>query len=135
MFRTRNLVSAVFAGLAAVAMFGGAPAQAATIAVSQSGGVAVGQSISVSVSGLAPDLASVAVGQCTANISGPSDCNLAGSLLGTADGQGNWEAGSIALVGSVGGVDCTAEAGACTIAVTSLTDPTNILASIPLSFG
>ncbi|WP_405495732.1 neocarzinostatin apoprotein domain-containing protein [Nocardia sp. NBC_00511] len=135
MFRYTLRLSAVLTGLTAIAMFGGATAQAASVQVSQSGGVAAGQSVSVSVSGLAPNLASVAVGQCKAQISGPSDCNLGGSLLGTADGQGNWQAGSVSLVGSVGGVDCTAASGACVIAVTSLTDPNNILASVPLSFG
>ena len=134
MFRTGTLMSASVAGLAAVALFGAAPAEAATIAVSQSGGVAVGQRVSVSISGLAPNLASVAVGQCKARISGPSDCNLPGSLLGKADAQGNWRAGSITLVASVGGVNCVASPGACTIAVTSLTDPHNILAAVPLSF-
>lgn len=133
MFRT-GMVTATFAGLAAVAAFGAAPAEAATIAVSQSGGVAIGQSVSVSVSGLAPNLASVAVGQCKARIAGPSDCNLQGSLLGKADAQGNFRAGSITLVGSIGGVNCVAQPGACTISVTSLTDPHNILASVPLTF-
>ncbi|AYF77001.1 hypothetical protein D7D52_27935 [Nocardia yunnanensis] len=135
MFRRSIPFGAMLAGLTAVGLFGGAPAQAASVSVSQSGAVAAGQSISVSVSGLAPDLASVAVGQCKAQISGPADCNLGGSLLGTADDQGNWYPGSVTLVGSVGGVDCTAFAGACVIAVTSLTDPNNILASVPLSFG
>src|SRR5262245_15110472 len=135
MFRTRTLVSAALTGLAAAAIFGAAPAQAAQVQLSAADGVAVGQSIDVSVSGLTPNLTSVAVGQCTANISGPSDCNLGGSLLGTADADGNWQAGSIGLVATVGGVDCTAAPGACTIAVTSLTDPTNILAAVPLRFG
>ncbi|MEC3957749.1 neocarzinostatin apoprotein domain-containing protein [Nocardia sp. CDC153] len=136
MFRYGTRLGAVLTGLTAIALFGGATiAQAASVDVSQAWGVSAGQTISVSVSGLAPNLASVAVGQCTAQISGPSDCNLGGSLLGTADVQGNWSGGSITLVASVGGVDCTAAAGACTIAVTSLTDPTNILASVPLSFG
>ncbi|MQY20897.1 neocarzinostatin apoprotein domain-containing protein [Nocardia macrotermitis] len=134
MFRTRTLMSATVAGLAVVALFGAAPAEAATLAVSQSGGVAVGQSISVSVSGLAPNLSSVAIGQCKSRIAGPSDCNLQGSLLGKADAQGSWHAGSITLVGAVGGVNCASQPGACTIAVTSLTDPHNILASVPLTF-
>lgn len=135
MSRIGTLAGAALAALASIAMFGSATAHAASVQVSQSGGVRVGQSINVSISGLAPNLAQVAVGQCKAQISSPSDCNLGGSLLGTADGQGNWNAGSVTLVGNVGGVDCTASAGACTIAVTSLTDPNNILASVPLNFG
>ncbi|MGW4247758.1 neocarzinostatin apoprotein domain-containing protein [Nocardia sp. NPDC004722] len=136
MFRYGTRGGAVLTGLTALALFGGATsAQAASVDVSQSWGVSAGQTVSVSVSGLTPNLASVAVGQCKAQISGPSDCNLGGSLLGTADAQGNWSGGGITLVSSVGGVDCTAAAGACTISVTSLTDPNNILASVPLSFG
>ncbi|WP_327146171.1 neocarzinostatin apoprotein domain-containing protein [Nocardia sp. NBC_01327] len=137
MFRILLRSSAVLSGLATVALIGGAPAQAASVQLSRSGGVGAGQSITVSVSGLAPGLASVAVGQCKSQISGPNDCNLGGSILGNADGSGTWQADShsITLVGSIGGVDCTSAPGACTISVTSLTDPTNILASIPLTFG
>ncbi|WP_330180387.1 neocarzinostatin apoprotein domain-containing protein [Nocardia sp. NBC_01503] len=137
MFRSFLRGSAVLAGLSALAVFGGATAQAASVSLSQTGGLGAGQSISVSVSGLAPNLASVAVGQCTSQVSGPGDCNLGGSILGRADGEGNWQASrdTITVVGSVGGVDCASAPGACTIAVTSLTDPTNIIASIPLTFG
>ena len=134
MFRTGIRTSALLAGVAAAALVGAAPAQAAWVDA-QTGGVSVGQTVYVSVGGLAPGLSEVAVGQCAAVINGPGDCNLGGSLLGNADDQGNWQAGGVTLVGSVGGVDCTAYAGACTLAVTSLTDPNNILTSVPLSFG
>ncbi|MCX4096866.1 neocarzinostatin apoprotein domain-containing protein [Nocardia sp. alder85J] len=135
MSRIGTRIGPLLAAAAAFALLGSATAQAASVQASQTGGVSVGQSVSVAVSGLAPNLSQVAVGQCTASISGPNDCNLGGSLLGNADGSGYLRAGSITLVGSVGGVDCTASAGACTIAVTSLTDPYNILAAVPLSFG
>ncbi|MQY26126.1 neocarzinostatin apoprotein domain-containing protein [Nocardia aurantia] len=135
MSRIGTRIVPLLAAAAAVALLGSATAQAASVSVSQTGGVSAGQSVSVSVNGLAPGLSQVAVGQCTAQISGPNDCNLSGSKLGNADDQGHLSVGGITLVGSVGGVDCTAFAGACTIAVTSLTDPYNILAAVSLSFG
>lgn len=109
-----------------------------TLSVSRTAGVRAGQTVTVSLSGLPANLSSVAVGQCRARISGPGDCNLGGSLLGTADGRGVWHSNSstaITLVGSIGGTDCHSAPGACTISVTSLTNPTNILASVPLTFG
>ncbi|MEU7143261.1 neocarzinostatin apoprotein domain-containing protein [Nocardia sp. NPDC046473] len=131
---------AVFGAVAIAAAVGAGPAAAAPVLqISQTSGVAAGQTISVTVNGLAADLGSVAVGQCRAQVAGPADCNLPGTLLGKADEQGTWRpnggSSAITLLGSVGGVDCTAAAGACIIAVTSLTDPGNILLATPLAFG
>ncbi|WP_067701440.1 neocarzinostatin apoprotein domain-containing protein [Nocardia jejuensis] len=132
------------AGVLAAAVAGGllatsGPATAgAFLSLSQTDGVSAGQSVSVSLGGLPADLASVAVGQCKAQVSGPADCNLVGTLMGHADGDGNWQSNggySITLVGSIGGVDCASGPGACTIAVTSLTNPSAIITSAPLSFG
>jgi hypothetical protein len=81
----------------------------------------------------------VTVGQCKAQITGPTDCNLPTALLGTADGTGRWQPNegknSISLSAEIGGADCAAAPGTCTLAVTSLTDPTAILTSVPLTFG
>lgn len=129
----------LLAGAIAGALVAGAPAaSAAALGLSQADGVTAGQTITFSLSGLPADLTAVAVGQCKARVSGPADCNLGGSLLGSSDGQGVWQpngGASITLVASVGGVDCTAAAGACIIGVTSLSNPTQILAATPLSFG
>ncbi|MFC9437072.1 neocarzinostatin apoprotein domain-containing protein [Nocardia sp. NPDC057030] len=133
----------ILAGLsvAAIAIVGGAPAALAAPAlqVSQSTGVAAGQAITVTLDGLPANMPAVAVGQCKPQITGPGDCNLPGSMLGAADGQGRWQPNgdkrSIALVAAVGGTDCTAAPGACTISVTSLTNATEIIASVPLTFG
>ncbi|MFD6159839.1 neocarzinostatin apoprotein domain-containing protein [Nocardia sp. NPDC060256] len=128
-------------GAVAVAAVSGAGTAAAApnLQLSQTSGVVAGQAISVTLDGLGADLGSVAVGQCKAQIAGPTDCNLPGSLLGRADAQGTWRSSgggtAITLVGSIGGADCTAAAGACVIAVTSLNDPGNVLLATPLAFG
>lgn len=130
----------ILAGLSAATVFGaGLAAATPALQLSQTTGVSAGQTISATVDGLGAGLGSVAVGQCKAQVAGPADCNLAGSLLGKADEQGRWQpnggSGAITLVGSIGGVDCAATAGACIIAVTSLNNPTNILLATPLTFG
>ncbi len=106
---------------------------------SQTDNVTVGQQITVALDGLPPDMPQVAVGQCKPQIVAPSDCNLTGSLLGNADARGVWQpmaaGATVTLVAAVGGVDCTAAPGACTLAVTSLMNPSQILASVPLTFG
>ncbi|MET7770075.1 neocarzinostatin apoprotein domain-containing protein [Nocardia sp. NPDC005366] len=98
------------------------------LSVSQSSGLSAGQSVYVSLSGYDGDISSVAIGQCKARVAGPSDCNLGGTFIGSSEG-------SITLAGAIGGVDCTAAAGACIIGVTSLNNPGAILATVPLSFG
>ncbi|MEV6558594.1 neocarzinostatin apoprotein domain-containing protein [Nocardia sp. NPDC051756] len=130
----------ILAGVTVAAVFGAGPAAAApTLQVSQSTGLTAGQAITVTLDGLPANMAAVAVGQCKPQIAGPGDCNLPGSMLGSADGQGNWQPNgdkrSITLVADVGGTDCTVAPGACTISVTSLTNATEIIASVPLTFG
>ncbi|MFD8098836.1 neocarzinostatin apoprotein domain-containing protein [Nocardia fluminea] len=106
---------------------------------SASTGLAAGESITVELDGLPPNLANVAVGQCKPTIVAPTDCNLAGSLLGTVDDKGVWQPNggkrTLVLVAALGATDCTTAAGACTISVTSLMNPSQILASAPLRFG
>jgi hypothetical protein len=138
----RNIFrSAVGAAATAVALLATAPLAAAgpTLHPSPIGDVTVGEVVTVAVDGLPPNLAQVAVGQCKPQVVAPTDCNLGASLLGSADAQGAWQPGmrgtTITLTASVGPVDCTAAPGACTLAVTSLTDPGHILASVPLTFG
>ncbi|QLY28789.1 neocarzinostatin apoprotein domain-containing protein [Nocardia huaxiensis] len=134
--RTSALVAV--AGAAALA---GSPAAMAepTLTLSVSTGVTAGQTVTVQLEGLPPDLPTVAVGQCKPQITTPADCNLGGSLMGRSDAQGMWQPNggsrTLTLVASIGGVDCAAAPGACTVAVTSLTNPSDILASVPLDFG
>ncbi|MEV6773877.1 hypothetical protein AB0N05_35100 [Nocardia sp. NPDC051030] len=119
----------------------GTPAATAApqLQASATSGLTVGQSITVKLDGLPANLASVAVGQCKPQIVAPTDCNLTGSIMGKADENGVWQANTgnstVVLVGKVGDTDCTSAPGACTLSVTSLTNPSQILASIPLNFG
>ncbi|MFF2555302.1 neocarzinostatin apoprotein domain-containing protein [Nocardia sp. NPDC058058] len=137
--RARSALGAVAS--AAVLLFAGSPAATAdpALTLSASSGLAAGQVITVSLVGLPPNLPTVAVGQCKPAVVSPADCNLGGSLMGRADAQGEWQPNggnrSITLLAAIGGTDCAATSGACTVAVTSLTDPTHILASVPLTFG
>ncbi|WP_405495730.1 neocarzinostatin apoprotein domain-containing protein [Nocardia sp. NBC_00511] len=138
----RNLFRGIAgAAVTAAALLATAPSAAAEPALhpSPAGDVTVGQTITISLDGLPPNLPTVAVGQCKPAVVAPTDCNLSGSLLGTADAQGVWQPGqrgrTIVLTASVGSLDCTAAPGACTLAVTSLTDPSHILTSVPLVFG
>lgn len=131
----------VLVALTLIGLLGGAPAAQAAPALqlSNSTGLTVGQTITVTLDGLPANMAAVAVGQCKPQITGPGDCHLPGSVLGAADGQGHWQSNGgkqeITLVANVGGTDCAAAPGACTISVTSLTNATEILASVALTFG
>ncbi|GAA3203304.1 neocarzinostatin apoprotein domain-containing protein [Actinocorallia longicatena] len=126
--------------LAGALAFSSAAHAAPKLSLSKTTGLKVGDVISVtSLTGLAPNLLSVAVGQCKPKVTGTSDCNISGSLLGTGDASGKWKPGAkgtkITLVKEIGGTDCTAKAGACVIGVTSLTDPSNVLTMVPLTFS
>lgn len=135
--RAGTLIAMAGAGVLALSD----PAQAAvTLKMSKTTGLKVGDKIEiVTLTGLKPNLASVAVGQCKPRVAGPTDCNTSGSLLGTADAAGKWKPGAkgstITVVAKIGSTDCTAKAGACIIGVTSLTDPSNVLATVPLTFS
>ncbi|WP_280504788.1 neocarzinostatin apoprotein domain-containing protein [Nocardia farcinica] len=126
------------AGAAVLAATGTASA-GPSLWVSQTSGLSAGRTVSVSLSGISADLGTVAIGQCKSAVSTVGDCNLAGGLLGTADGAGNWVSNkgtsAITLVGSLGGADCAAAPGTCSMVVTSLNNPYNILATVPLTFG
>lgn len=140
--RIRDCFRAAALGAAAVVtVLAGSPTATAeaTLQVSESSGLSAGQTITVTLAGLPPNLPTVAVGQCKPQITLPTDCNLSGSRMGKSDAQGVWQPNNgdttIVLVDSVGGTNCLSAPGACTVAVTSLTDASNILASVPLTFG
>ncbi|GAB2839107.1 neocarzinostatin apoprotein domain-containing protein [Actinocorallia aurea] len=125
---------------AAVLLFApSASAAAAQLSISKTSGLAAGDVVTVnSLTGLTPNLASVAVGQCLTAVKGPNDCNLTGSLLGKADASGKWvppaKGNKITIVKTVGGKDCTV-AGTCIIGVTSLMNPSNIITKVAITFG
>lgn len=135
--RAGTLIAMAGAGVLALSD----PAQAAvTLKMSKTTGLKAGDKIQiVTLAGLKPNLASVAVGQCKPRVAGPTDCHTSGSLLGTADASGKWKPGdkgsTITVVAKIGSTDCTAKAGACIIGVTSLTDPSKVLATVPLTFS
>ncbi|AYF77002.1 hypothetical protein D7D52_27940 [Nocardia yunnanensis] len=135
----------IFRGVAGAAVTAAAllafapPATAAPVLhPTPAGDVTVGEIITVALDGLPANMPTVAIGQCKAQIALPTDCNLSASLLGSADAAGVWKPGergnTILLTASIGGVDCTTAPGACALAVTSLTNPNAILASVPLTF-
>lgn len=131
---------AIGAAAAAAVLMGNPVGYAApTLGLSESSGLTAGQSVTITLDGLPPNLPMVAVGQCKPQITQPTDCNLSGSRMGKVDEQGVWQPvdgnKTVTLVASIGGVDCGTAPGACTVAVTSLTNPSNILASTPLTFG
>lgn len=112
---------------------------AAKLALSKSSGLSVGSTVTVvSLTGLKANLTQVYIAQCKSAVAGPSDCELSSALSGNADAAGKWKPSkgtSIKLVKAIGGTDCTAKAGTCIIGVTSLTNPGNVLARVPLAFG
>ncbi|WP_280504787.1 hypothetical protein [Nocardia farcinica] len=101
--------------------------------------VTAGEAVQVTLEGLPPNLPMVTIGQCKAQVVAPTDCSLQTALMGTADAAGVWQADegkdAITLAPEIGGVVCTSAAGACTLAVTSLTNPANIITSVPLDFA
>jgi len=139
MYRKKATVVAAVAGASVIAL--GPPALAApTLKLNKTAGLKAGGTVTVvSLTGLQPNLASVAIGQCKPVVTGTADCNISGSLLGEADASGTWKPGAkgrtITLQSKIGGIDCTAKAGACIIGVTSLTNPTNVLVKVPLTFS
>ncbi|MEO3784371.1 neocarzinostatin apoprotein domain-containing protein [Actinocorallia sp. B10E7] len=132
-------VAALGAAAALVCAPSAASAAAAKLTLSKSSGLAVGETINVvSLTGLKANLSQVYVAQCKAKVGGPTDCELGSALQGAADGSGKWKSSkgtAIKLVKTINGVDCTSKAGACIIGVTSLTNPGNVIATTPLTFG
>ncbi|GAA0965814.1 neocarzinostatin apoprotein domain-containing protein [Actinocorallia libanotica] len=132
-------VAALGAAAALVCMPASASAAAAKLSLSKSSGLAVGDTINVvSLTGLKANLSQVYVAQCKAKVAGPTDCELSSALSGNADAGGTWKSSkgtAIKLVKAIGGTDCTTKAGACIIGVTSLTNPGDVIATAPLTFG
>ncbi|MER7106939.1 neocarzinostatin apoprotein domain-containing protein [Streptomyces sp. NPDC000229] len=120
-----------------------APAAAAPqLTVSKSTGLAPGDTVTVSAKGLSPNQPFVPLGLCRPNPAAPTDCETApeSSVIGKTDASGVWHSASsngttarITVKAKVGGVDCTAKAGSCVIAVSIMA--TRELAQVPLTIG
>ncbi|MGH1564962.1 neocarzinostatin apoprotein domain-containing protein [Mumia sp. DW29H23] len=103
----RGLACALALGLV---MLIGAPAASAApkLDISQTTGLKDGSSITVSGSGFAPNLKSIAVGQCKEGYKGPADCNTAtGATFVNADANGSFKAVTLKMKEKYGSVDCT----------------------------
>lgn len=141
--RLSRSTAALAAATALVVTAFAAPAAAApSLSVSKTTGLAPGDKVTVSAKGLSPNQPFVPLGLCKPNPSRPTDCETApeSSVLGKTDASGVWHSASsdsttaqITVKEKVGGVDCTAKAGACVIAV-SIT-ATRELAQEPLTIG
>ncbi len=76
--------------------------------VSQLTGLKDGQTITVSASGFEPNLTSIAMGECIAGYTGPSDCNTSGgATFRNADAQGNVASFTLVVKEVFGSHDCT----------------------------
>ncbi|NVI92792.1 hypothetical protein [Actinomadura sp. BRA 177] len=139
LYRRLGVVSAI--GAVGVLGLGPTALAAPALKMSKTTGVKAGDSITVeSFSGLDPDLQAIVIGQCKPVLAQGACVNDKALVGGKSDAKGNWTPGkggpkAIVLVEKVGDVDCTAKAGACVIAATSLLDPTHVLAKVPLTFG
>lgn len=113
---------------------------APVLTVSATTGLKTGQSIVVEGVGFAPNLKGIAIGQCRADFTGPSDCNLAGgATFRNADASGSVGTITLKLAETFGDIDCTKEQ--CVIAAAPLpttSGPEEVAANtatVPLTFG
>jgi hypothetical protein len=142
----RSRVTLLSRGLAAVAallvvIVTAPPSFAApTLNVSATTGLTDGQIITISGSGFAANMQSIAIGQCKTGYVGPADCNtLGGAQFKNADASGNVASFTIKVAEKFGSTDCTEQQ--CVIAAAPLptnTDEAAIKANtyvVDISFG
>jgi hypothetical protein len=142
----RSRVTLLSRGLAAVAallvvIVTAPPSFAApTLNVSATTGLTDGQIITISGSGFAANMQSIAIGQCKTGYVGPADCNtLGGAQFKNADASGNVASFTIKVAERFGSTDCTEQQ--CVIAAAPLptnTDEAAIKANtyvVDISFG
>jgi hypothetical protein len=96
-------------GALLVVLLTAAPAFAApTLTISATTGLTDGQRVTVSGSGFAPNLASIAIGQCVEGYTGPADCNTnGGATFRNADANGEVAELTITVKATFGSHDCT----------------------------
>ncbi|MEV4414049.1 neocarzinostatin apoprotein domain-containing protein [Catellatospora sp. NPDC049609] len=139
MWRAR--VVAVLAVVAvAVPMFAQPAAAKPALRLSKSSGLADGASITVNGSGFTAGLKQIAIGQCIAEVKGPTDCNLAGGAqFVNADASGKIPGVTLRVAKKFGSFDCTKRQ--CVIAAQILPSsaPDDIVkfnaTSVKISFG
>jgi hypothetical protein len=127
-------VGAVAAAGAAVLAFAAPAAAAASITVSPSSGLKDGQTVSVSISGFAPNASNINIVECLTSGTGASDCDVNdGKLFQKTDANGALTV-SMTVRATFNSVDCTK--AQCMIAAHAGTDPTSgTNAEANISFG
>ncbi|GIF98749.1 neocarzinostatin apoprotein domain-containing protein [Catellatospora citrea] len=107
MWRARAV--AVLAVLAvSVPMIASPAAAKPVLTLSKSSGLSDGASITVNGSGFTANLKQIAIGQCIAEVKGPTDCNLAGGAqFVNADASGKIPPVTLRVAKQFGSFDCT----------------------------
>jgi hypothetical protein len=81
-----------------------------TLTVSATSGLSTGQTLTISGSGFAANLKSIAIGQCVVGYTGPADCNTSGGAqFKNADASGSVASFTIVVKEKFGSHDCTKE--------------------------
>lgn len=106
---TRRVALVMLATFLTTLAVGPAPASAApTLTLSKSSGLKDGDRITVNGSGFKPGLTQIAIGQCIAEVTGPTDCNLAGGAqFVNADTNGRIPEVALKVAEKFGSFDCT----------------------------
>ncbi len=134
------------AALAGACVLAFAPSALAApkINASKTTGLKAGDTITVQVTGMTPNETFVTLGQCKPGPKLPNDCagqDTGGAIVGGTDADGNFitkdksTSAKIKIVAKAGGVDCTAKAGACVLAVTAPGNQGPNTAEIPLTLA
>lgn len=140
--RRAGTVGAIAA--ATVLAFAPSALAAPKITASKTTGLKAGDTITVQVAGMSPNETFVTLGLCKPGPKLPTDCAgqaTGAALVGGTDADGNFvtkeksKDAKLKIVAKAGGVDCTAKAGACVIAVTAPGNQGPNSAEIPVTFA
>ncbi|MEV6968218.1 neocarzinostatin apoprotein domain-containing protein [Hamadaea sp. NPDC051192] len=104
----RRVAAAVAALATVVLILPGTAWAASSLTLSKASGLADGERITVTGSGFTPNIKQIAIGQCIAEVAGPTDCNLAGGAqFVNADANGKIPSVTLKLSIKFGSFDCT----------------------------
>ncbi|WP_027343166.1 neocarzinostatin apoprotein domain-containing protein [Hamadaea tsunoensis] len=105
---TRRAAAALAAALLAVFVLPPPAWSAPVLTLSKSSGLADGERITVSGRGFTANLKQIAIGECIAEVKGPTDCNLAGGAqFVNADATGKIPTITLKLAKKFATFDCT----------------------------
>ncbi|MGW1771429.1 neocarzinostatin apoprotein domain-containing protein [Streptomyces sp. NPDC002104] len=140
--RRSRCAGALAAATALVAISAGPSSATGTLTVSKSTGLAVGEKVTVSATGLSPNQGFVPIGLCKPKPTGPADCETSpdSSVIGKTDASGVWHSAAngaataqITIKATAGGANCVAKPGNCVIAVSI--SATKQLVEVKLTVG